>query len=197
MIDNILKSRSFEKRGGSRLEYYEYVLTQENIIDGLWLEFGVYRGATIEILSKFSPGIVYGFDSFEGLPEDWVDKYSRGHFRIRHKLDNIARIEKNEKIKIVTGWFSDILPGFLKRHQEICAVVHIDSDLYSSARDVLINLESRIVPGTLILFDEIHHYKGYEEHEYKAFSEFLSRTGYGCNWIAHVRNAPQAACFIL
>jgi hypothetical protein len=41
--------------------------------DGYWFEFGVHSGSTINTLSSFCEKI-YGFDSFEGLPEDWNPK---------------------------------------------------------------------------------------------------------------------------
>ena len=37
----------------------------------LWLEFGVASGRTINYISTFTNDTVYGFDSFEGLPEKW------------------------------------------------------------------------------------------------------------------------------
>jgi hypothetical protein len=37
----------------------------------LWLEFGVASGRTINYISNFTNDKVYGFDSFEGLPEKW------------------------------------------------------------------------------------------------------------------------------
>lgn len=47
--------------------------------DSLWLEFGVASGKTINYISKFASGKVYGFDSFQGLPEKmekWIRKRS-------------------------------------------------------------------------------------------------------------------------
>ena len=35
----------------------------------LWLEFGVAGGNTVNYISRFTQDTVYGFDSFEGLPE--------------------------------------------------------------------------------------------------------------------------------
>ncbi len=39
--------------------------------DGLWLEFGVHAGGTINRIAKYTTKTIYGFDSFEGLPQDW------------------------------------------------------------------------------------------------------------------------------
>ena len=39
---------------------------------GLNLEFGVFKGVTISAVAKARPDLIFhGFDSFEGLPEDW------------------------------------------------------------------------------------------------------------------------------
>ena len=64
---------------------------------------------------------------------------------------------------------------------EDVALVNIDSDIYSSARTVLRNLNDRIVQGTILYFDEItgwgdliEQYDTWEEGEYKALLEWLS-----------------------
>ena len=51
----------------------------------LWLEFGVASGNTINYISKFTTDKVYGFDSFEGLPEKWRDGFDKGSFN-RHGI---------------------------------------------------------------------------------------------------------------
>ena len=51
--------------------------------------------------------------------------------------------------------------------------LHIDCDLYAGAHDAFTLLSHKIVPGTLIIFDEIINYKLYREHEVKAFWEWL------------------------
>lgn len=40
-------------------------------IEGLIMEFGVYSGRTINHMANLTNKTIYGFDSFEGLPEDW------------------------------------------------------------------------------------------------------------------------------
>ena len=47
-------------------------------VKGLWMEFGVYRGTSISNFAKFCPTTIYGFDSFEGLPETWDDDNKKG-----------------------------------------------------------------------------------------------------------------------
>jgi hypothetical protein len=41
-------------------------------VDGFFLEFGVCTGTSINFLGALNPKkTIYGFDSFEGIPEDW------------------------------------------------------------------------------------------------------------------------------
>ena len=60
------------------------------------------------------------------------------------------------------------------------AYLHIDSDLYSSAKTVLTKLNDRIVPGTLIVFDELINFRlmqkmnTWTQHEWKALTEWRS-----------------------
>jgi hypothetical protein len=51
------------------LEYVFEDLELKHKADTLWLEFGVWKGTTINYISKFTDDKVYGFDSFYGLPE--------------------------------------------------------------------------------------------------------------------------------
>lgn len=40
--------------------------------EGLWLEFGVHEGKSLNMIAEIAETTVYGFDSFRGLPKDWV-----------------------------------------------------------------------------------------------------------------------------
>ena len=80
-------------------------------------------------------------------------------------------------VHLVRGLFQDTLSDFLILHKEAVAFLHIDCDLYSSAKYVLFSLKERIIPGTVIIFDEFYNYIGWENGEFKAFSEFILETG--------------------
>ena len=56
-------------------DYYgDYHNVLQNLQEGLILEFGVHMGKSINILAKKMNGKkLYGFDSFEGIPEAWVE----------------------------------------------------------------------------------------------------------------------------
>lgn len=156
-----------------------YVLQNEYIgVDGLWLEFGVHRGKTVNIIAGHTGNTVFGFDSFEGLPEDWREGKQRGRYSTDGQLPEVA-----DNVELIAGWFDTTLPEFLTTHREPVALVHVDCDLYSSAKCVLDGLRDRLVPGSVIVFDELFNYPGYEQHEIKAFYEFLDETGIECEWI--------------
>jgi len=172
-------------------------------VKGLWMEFGVYRGTSISNFAKFCPTTIYGFDSFEGLPETWDDDNKKGTFSLNGKIP-MGFLNKKEghtdpgmysreqaptltpwpkNVSLIKGWFDDSLPTFLKNHSEKAAFVHIDSDIYSSAVTILSCLEeeNRFQSGTIVAFDELCDYPDYREHEIKAFAEFLIKTGYKYN----------------
>ena len=47
--------------------------TEKRLPDGEVLEFGVYAGGSITRTANALPNMtIHGFDSFEGLPEDWI-----------------------------------------------------------------------------------------------------------------------------
>jgi len=153
-----------------RNELLSYSIRQVNI-DGLFLEFGVYKGNSINYISSVLPNeTIYGFDSFEGLPEDWINGYDKGAF----KLENLPEVNKN--VTLVKGLFQDSLTSFLNDHHEMVAFIHMDADLYSSTIYVLTTLvnNKRLDNGAVIQFDEFFEYENWwNTGEYKAFTEFV------------------------
>jgi Methyltransferase domain len=154
--------------------------------EGLVLEFGVASGTTINLLAELTAGPVYGFDSFAGLPEDWRPGFPRGMFA--HDLPAVR-----PNVELVKGLFEDTLPRFLSEHSGPAAFLHVDCDLYSSTRTVLLRCEPRIVPGTVIVFDEYFNYVGWRGHEYRAFQEFVARAGRRYEYIGVVPTGQQVA----
>ncbi len=142
-------------------------------LEGLYMEFGVRTGKTINHLARLNPtATVFGFDSFEGLPENWSGwLQDKGTFA----GEGIPQVDTN--VRLVTGWFDESLPPFLTDHDGDLALAHIDSDIYSSAKTVLENLAPRVRPGSIIVFNEYFNYPNWKEHEYKAFQEFVAQNG--------------------
>jgi hypothetical protein len=54
----------------------------------------------------------------------------------------------------------------------------------------------RIHAGTVIVFDEYFNYPGWQNHEHKAFLEFLDASGHGCRYIAYNKLGEQVAVVI-
>ena len=137
--------------------------------DGFWMEFGVYDGTTISYIAKSNPKQhIFGFDSFWGLDEPWLD-YEKGAF----SRDGIAPKGLEKNVSLVVGSFVDSLPKFLKDcGGDKVAFLHIDCNTYSNAKTILNNLSDKIVSGTIIVFDEYYNYPDYFLYEFKAWEEF-------------------------
>jgi predicted O-methyltransferase YrrM len=134
---------------------------------GLIMEFGVASGGSLRMIANAAaPRKVYGFDWWQGLPEDWKEN-PRGTFACEVPSDLPANVE------LVPGLFQDTLDEFLKTHAGSAGFVNMDADLYSSTAFVLDKLAPRFVPGTIVHFDEIRGDPGNLEAEGLAFAEFL------------------------
>ena len=156
-------------------------LSKEN--NGLICEFGVYVGNSINHIAMLTKRTVYGFDSFKGLPERWRDRFDKGSF----KMDKLPKVEKN--VKLIQGLFHQTIPDFLEKH--------IDCDIYSSAKTIFETIGDRIVPGTIIAFDDFFNYPGWKQGEFKAFSEFIENSGLKFEYIGFNRCSEQVAIKII
>jgi predicted O-methyltransferase YrrM len=153
-------------------------------------EFGVFTGVSINHLAKMTGQRVFGFDSFEGLPERWWDGWKVGAFAV----PKLPRVRPN--VTLIKGWFNQTLPGFLMDNPGDVGFLHVDSDLYSSAKTIFELLGPRLKPGTVIVFDEYFNYPEWEQGEHKAFTEFLSQTGYSVEYLGYARNEEQLAVIL-
>lgn len=156
-------------------------------LKGMYCEFGVWKGTTINYIASKVPGPVDGFDSFEGLPETWRPGFEAGAF----KVDALPQVLPN--VRLHKGWFKDSLPVFKKDHPEPLAFGHCDADLYSSTKDVFDALGDRMVAGTVLQFDEFFNYPGWREGEWKAFSEFCQARQAEIEYIGYVPDNEQVA----
>lgn len=166
-----------------------YNLISGMCIDGLLLEFGVASGLTVKKLNDCFNGTrtIHGFDSFNGLPEDWRHNYPAGTFAC--ELPEVP-----ENIILHVGLFQDTLKGFLEATPGNIGFLHLDADLYSSTDYVLRQLEDRLVSGSLVFYDElVYPSHDFKEHEYKAFVEHHARTGLHYEYIG--RRNPEAFAF--
>jgi predicted O-methyltransferase YrrM len=148
---------------------------------GLVLEFGVEKGLSINRIAQRTPRHVHGFDSFQGLPQGWAGtKEAQGAFDLKGRL---PKVRKNVHLHV--GWFDARLPEFLAAQppDETVAFLHIDCDIYASTNTVFEHLEPRLVAGSVIVFDEYFNYPGWQQHEFRAFQEFVVRGGRSYDYI--------------
>lgn len=162
--------------------------------NGLHLEFGTYKGDSINMLARLCPKRhFYGFDSFEGLPETWTTDSKKGMFDLHGRLPLVR-----ENVTLVKGLYDQSLPLFVKEHStEKVSFVHIDCDLYSSTKTVLSCLSPMIKNGTILCFDEYYNYSDWEEGEYKAFEEFAKAQHIQFEYLGYIRMGRQVAIKIL
>lgn len=141
---------------------------------GLAAEFGVWSGYSINHFArKLEPNIVYGFDSFEGLREDWAGSDMRkGSFNLGGKLPSVL-----PNVRLVKGWFDKTLPAFLLENPQPFSLIHIDCDTYEGAKAVFDHIAQRVKTGTVLVFDEYFGYRGWRIGEFKAWQEFVSSQG--------------------
>lgn len=160
-------------------------------IEGPILEFGVWRGNTINFLAELLPNSkIYGFDAFEGLPDPW---FGVGRFARQGEAPQVR-----DNVELVIGWFDQTLPMFLNANMfDRVALLHIDCDIYSSTQTVLNGLRKRIGPGTIIVFDEYFNYTSWERHEYAAFKEFVEYHQIQYEYIGCVPGGMQVGVRIL
>jgi len=150
----------------------------------------VRRGTSITVLAGVAGQQVYGFDSFEGLPQSW------GSEPAGVLTTGAALPEVPANVSLHAGWFEDILEPFLAAHPGPVRLVNVDSDIYSSARFVLSRLKDRIVPGTVLVFDEFIGNRTWAEDEFKAFAEFVAETGVAWRVIALAPFTKQVAVVV-
>ena len=147
--------------------------------DNFFLEFGVWKGESINLFGDFLAqhnNEIHGFDSFEGLTEDWLT----------HVYNPIGALSLNKKrpkvlknVKLVTGKVQETLENFLKNKKDKKIIfAHMDMDTYASTKYALNCIKPFLQKGSVILFDEFYGYPNWQHQEYKAFKEVFSEKEY-------------------
>lgn len=165
---------------------------------GYYMEFGVLNGEGIVTAYRQLRGIlshVYGFDSFEGLPQldqrdksglDLMPVFHQGNYRsmseerVSETIRQYCRIPR-EDLTLVGGFFSESLPGFDKTFLEdkgFPIAMYVDCDLYSSSAQVFDFLTDIVQTGTWILLDDYWCYRGHPSYgQRRAFEEWIRNNG--------------------
>jgi hypothetical protein len=179
--NNFSKAMQFD----TRQELWSYCLNRipQLQMGGVIAEFGVWKGESINFFAKSCPNArVFGFDSFEGLEEDWHGtRLQKGFFSMNGQL---PKCESN--VNLLKGWFEDTLPKFLgELQQEKILFLHMDADTYKPTAYVLSSLLNNFGKGTIIIFDEYFGYPSFRLHEFKAWQELVNSSGLEYRYIGY------------
>lgn len=178
---NVPKLKKWEEKNPTdkivenRFRLYDYlnaeVLKNKDVT---YLEFGVFEGATIKYWAQINKSLeskFIGFDTFTGLPEDWVASPLSTHDNKEYNANGMVPRVIDRRVSFVKGYFQQTLGEFLDKYRPASRlIIHSDSDLYSSTLFVLSKLDKHIVPGTVVIFDEFNSVL----NEFKAFVDYSS-----------------------
>ena len=175
-----------------RYKLYEYVINKFGLKDEPldFIEFGVLGGCSIKWWSDHlihQKARFFGFDSFEGLPENW------GMYRKGDMCITMPRFE-DERIILIKGLFQETLPCFLKNQYECLnrKVIHLDADLFSSTLFVLTSIAPILRSGDILFFDEFN----VPNHEFLAFKIFTESYYIKIKILGAMNNYAQVAFMI-
>ena len=137
-------------------------------IDGMYLEFGVRSGSTINHLARLNPKhTIHGFDSFDGLPEAWS-----GYTMDVGAFSGEGMPEVAPNVELHVGWFDDTLPSFVEQHDGPLGArphrlrhLQLVQDGARQSRDT-----DRARLGDRV--QRYFNYPNWKQHEYRAFQEF-------------------------
>jgi O-methyltransferase len=175
-----------------RLQLYDKVAAhyQLDTKDILYMEFGVAAAHSFKwwlAKNTNAESEFHGFDTFEGLPEDWGRHFKKGDMSAA--LPDI----EDRRARFYKGIFQDTVHGFIASNEDSLhnkqKVIHMDADLFSSTIFVLSQLHPYLQKGDIVFFDEFN----VANHEYQAFKIFSEAFYVKLKPIAAVNNFYQVA----
>lgn len=162
---------SLKRNYDKRYKLYQSVISHYNYIQKeiIYLEFGVAEAHSFIWWATHNTNPdsqFFGFDTFEGLPENWGAFYKKGD--MSSGIPDLS----DSRAKFIKGIFQDTLPVFLNETGDSLKIkqkiIHMDADLFSSTIFVLSQLYRYLNKGDIILFDEFN----VANHEFFAFKIF-------------------------
>jgi O-methyltransferase len=162
-----------------------------------YLEFGVWKGDSLRAWTSINTNQAsrfYGFDSFEGLPEDWIKGFGHSTKKGQFGLDGEMPTIPDSRVTLINGWFQETLRDFLSNFPiSHPIVINNDSDLHSSTQYTLSTLDPFLKPGDVIIFDEYSS----PANEYLAWEQYKHAFMRDAECIAMSDHWTQAAFVIL
>ncbi|ANH81341.1 hypothetical protein A8C56_10405 [Niabella ginsenosidivorans] len=166
--------RNYEKR----INGFEYILNRYQLRDQafLYMEFGVASGVSFEWWlqhAQHPETTFWGFDTFEGLPENWGPFYKKG------AMAHTEKAYVDTRYRFFKGIFQDTLADAIEQNRTLMRregikVILLDADLFSSTLFVLSQLYPYLKRGDLIILDEFN-VPNHEFYAVKLFQECFYR----------------------
>ncbi len=155
-----------------------------------YLEFGVYQGHSIKwwVKENTDPASRFvGFDSFQGLPEDWTSENRAGHFSTQGRIPEVAYRAAASRSAISTKRFRISFGVFrFTRNSWSISTPTSTAQRFASSR----LLQPYLKPGDILIFDEFSD----SCHEFRAFSDFISAFGLEYVPIANLTKSASGSC---
>lgn len=160
-------------------------------VEGMVVELGVRFGTTARILHAATGQTIHGFDTFEGLPEAW-HTVPAGAYSTGGQVPDLGR-----EIHLHRGLFAETVPPFVDETPGAMRLVHVDCDLYGSTVDALEALAGRVVPGTILVFDEYLMNPHWRDDEHAALLDVARNHRWTFRYAAFSLFSHQAVVEIL
>jgi O-methyltransferase len=178
------------RKYSNRENLYKHISDTEGLSAGKmhYIEFGVATGTAYKWWlreNKNPESSFHGFDTFEGLPEDWGG-YKKGD------MSSNTPVVHDDRAFFYKGLFQDTLYQFLEAYKSFAPakkVIHMDADLYSSTLFALTVLAPYLKSGDIIIFDEFN----VPNHEFAAWNDFIRSYYLKFETIGSVNNFYQCA----
>jgi hypothetical protein len=175
----------------SQPTYFEDIFKHIDIStssNSLFMELGVFTGHTLSLINQNTENtIVYGFDTFSGLPEDWAE--SSGNVLYNKNAFATSIPVNTDKNTFIVGKVEDTLLDFLKEKNQKIKFIHLDLDLYSASRYALNTIFDYLEDEAIIVIDDVYGLPSWEEHSIKSLSECFDELKYDmepiatCGWV--------------
>jgi O-methyltransferase len=156
-------------------------------------EFGVLNGESIVEIIRLLRGdlsVVYGFDTFGGIPElesgdlehtQVMPSFTEGNFQsnqyetVRQHILGASDIN-SKQLHLLQGDFRKTLKKFeLSVQSDFPLVFHVDCDLYTSSKVALEFVENYAQDGSWLLLDDYWCYRGNPRMgQRRAFEEIIN-----------------------
>lgn len=133
-------------------------------LKGVVAEFGMFKGGTTMLMSKFIEEIgadwkVFGFDTFNGFPakRSVLDMYSHPDC-VFLDADLVRSVFSQRNVEIIEG---DVVQTVSRLADQDLVLSFVDTDNFSSASAIIRVIADRTLVGGSIVFD---HWTGHDRH---------------------------------